>query len=333
MLASGTGDAVLSVDNLSFGDKVQPDALTKLVFGVVADVKGSVSGTGNIRWSPAGVTSDGVFRTAGTDLAAAFGPVTGLSGEIRFTDLLGLKTESAVGTIASINPGIPVENGQVRYQLIGEQRVAVEGGRWPFAGGALILDPTVLDLSTGKERRLTFRVEGVDAAGFLQQFDFSNLNATGTFDGTLPMIFDEKGGRIENGRLTVREGGGTLAYVGEVSKENLGTWGNFAFGALRSLRYEQLNLTLNGPLDGEMVTEIKFAGVSQGQGARSNFLIRRLARLPLVFNVTVRAPFRQLIDSVQSYYDPKRLIERNLPALLEEQRKRGVQPPASETMP
>lgn len=333
VLSTGTGDAVLSVDNLRFDDTLQPDALTRLVFGVVADVKGSVSGTGNIRWSPEGVTSDGVFRTAGTDLAAAFGPVTGLSGEIRFTDLLGLKTESAVGTIASVNPGIPVENGEVRYRLIGEQRVAVEGGRWPFAGGALILDPTTLDLSTGKERRLTFRVEGVDAAGFLQQFDFSNLNATGTFDGTLPMIFDERGGRIEDGRLTVREGGGTLAYVGEVSKENLGTWGNLAFGALKSLRYERLNLTLNGPLDGEMVTEIKFAGVSQGQGATSNFLVRRLARLPFVFNVTVRAPFRQLIDSVQSYYDPSRLIERNLPALLEQQKKAGVQPPASETMP
>lgn len=333
ILASGSGDAVLTVENLRFDDKLQPDALTRLVFGVVADVKGSVSGTGNIRWSPEGVTSDGVFRTAGTDLAAAFGPVSGLSGEIRFTDLLGLKTESAIGTIASVNPGIPVENGEVRYRLIGEQRVAVEGGRWPFAGGAMILEPTILDLSSGKERRLTFRVEGVDAAGFLQQFDFSNLNATGTFDGTLPMIFDERGGRIENGRLTVREGGGTLAYVGAVSRENLGTWGNFAFEALKSLRYERLNLTLNGPLDGEMVTEIRFAGVRQGEGARSNFLIRRLARLPLVFNVTVRAPFRQLIDSVQSYYDPKRLIERNLPALIEQQKKAGVQPPASENMP
>lgn len=332
-LASGTGDAVLSVNDLRFDDRLQPDALTRLVFGVIADVKGSVSGAGNIRWSPDGVTSDGVFRTAGTDLAAAFGPVTGLSGEIRFTDLLGLKTETATGTIAVVNPGIPVEDGEIRYRLIGEQRVAVEGGRWPFAGGALVLEPTILDLSEGKERRLTFRVDGVDAAGFLQQFDFGNLNATGTFDGVLPMIFDERGGRIEDGRLTVREGGGTLAYVGEVSKENLGTWGNLAFGALRSLRYERLNLTLNGPLDGEMVTEIRFAGVSQGEGARSNFLVRRLARLPFVFNVTVRAPFRQLLDSVQSYYDPTRLIERNLPALLREQEQRGVQPSASETKP
>ncbi|MEZ0495656.1 YdbH domain-containing protein [Sphingomonas sp. IW22] len=332
-LGAGSGDAVLAVEDLQFDERLQPDALTRLVYGVIADVRGSVSGTGHIRWSPDGVTSDGVFRTAGTDLAAAFGPVTGLSGEIRFTDLLGLETESGVATIASVNPGIPVENGQVRYRLIGDQKVQVEGGRWPFAGGALTLDPTVIDLSTGKERRLTFHVEGVDAAAFLQQFEFDNLNATGTFDGTLPMIFDERGGRIEDGRLTVREGGGTIAYVGEVSQEDLGTWGNFAFESLKSLRYERLNLTLSGPLDGEMVTEIRFAGISQGEGASSNFIVRRLARLPLVFNVTVRAPFRQLLDSVRSYYEPSRLIERNLPALIEEQRKRDVQSPESESMP
>ena len=76
-------------------------------------------------------------------------------------------------------------------------------------------------------------------------------------------------------------------------------------------------------------------------------IIRRLAKLPFVFNVTVRAPFRELIDSVQSFYDPKRLIERNLPRLMEEQRRRTtgelpaipaplpapVQPPESEKRP
>ena len=50
------------------------------------------------------------------------------------------------------------------------------------------------------------------------------------------------------------------------------------------------------------------------------------------FHGTIRAPFRQLIDSVQSYYDPGRLIERNLPALMEAQEQQGgapaQQPPA-----
>lgn len=355
-LQRGVGAADLDVSGISFDEAFQPAALTRFTYGVIADVKGKVSGAGHIRWTPDGVTSDGKFSTAGTDLAAAFGPVTGLSTEIRFTDLLNL--ESAPGqtaTIAIINPGIPVINGELRYQTLPGSRVAIEGARWPFAGGALALDPTVLDFTESRERRLTFKVSGVDAEQFLQQFDFKNLDATGTFDGTLPMIFDLQGGRIESGTLAVRGGGGSIAYVGEVSQKDLGFWANMAFQALKSIRYRSLAIDMNGPLAGEMITEVRFAGISQGAGAKSNFLIRRLQQLPLVFNVRIAAPFRQLIDSAQSVYDPKRLIERNLPALIRAQDARAqeksvqpgtstdtqtlpeadkpVQPPASEPMP
>jgi hypothetical protein len=140
------------------------------------------------------------------------------------------------------------------------------------------------------------------------------------------MVFDEKGGRIENGRLKVRAGGGTLAYVGEVSQEDTGFWGNLAFQALKSLRYRSLELVMNGPLAGEMVTEVRFEGVGQGEGAKRNFILDRLQKLPFIFNVRIKAPFRGLIDSAASFYDPKRLIQRNLPALLEEQRKRTTPP-------
>jgi len=67
---------------------------------------------------------------------------------------------------------------------------------------------------------------------------------------------------------------------------------------------------MNGPLAGEMVTDVRFAGVSQGAGAKSNFLIRRLQKLPFVFNIRIAAPFRGLLDSAQSFYDPKRLLKR-----------------------
>jgi hypothetical protein len=336
-LGDASGHADLAVPGITFGKGFQPDALTPLTFGVIADVAGVVKGEGHIRWTKAGVSSDGQFSTAGMDLAAAFGPVSGIAGTIRFADLLAL--ESAPGqlvTVKTINPGVPVNDGTIRLQLRAGARVMVEDGRWPFAGGALVLEPTLLDFSQPVERHMTFRVTGVDAAQFLQQFDFKNLDATGTFDGVLPMIFDATGGRIENGRLTVQDKGGTIAYVGEISQKDLGTWGNFAFQALKSLRYRSLGIVMNGPLAGEMITEVKFAGVGQGKGARRNFLFDRLQKLPLVFNVTIRAPFRQLIDSAQSFYDPKRLIARNLPALIEQQKKnasRPVQPPASETVP
>ena len=236
-LSSGAGQADLDVPGLVFAEKdLQPDMLTRLTEGVIANVVGTVTGGARILWSPEGVTSTGTFRTKDMNLAAALGPVGGITTEIRFTDLLALQSAPGqIATIKSINTGIVVSDGVIRYQTLPNARVQVERGSWPFAGGTLTLEPTLLDFSDKQQRNMTLTVKGMEAAKFLQQFDFDNLAATGTFDGQLPMIFDSTGGRIENGALRARSGGGTIAYLGEVSKENLGVWGNLAFQALRSL--------------------------------------------------------------------------------------------------
>ncbi|MFC3786020.1 hypothetical protein GGR90_001811 [Sphingopyxis italica] len=339
-LADGSGSADITVKELRFGEAFQPDQLTSLALGVVANVQGSVVGDGRIEWTADGVTSRGTFATADTSLAAAFGPVTGLTTTLTFDDLIGLK--SAPGQIAKIeeiNPGIPVIDGEIEYRLLGDNRVRIEGGSWPFGGGKLLLHPTTLDFNADKARRLSFDIVGVDAAVFLQNFGFDNINATGVFDGTLPVEFDGLGGRIVGGRIDSRAGGGTLAYVGELSNRNLGVIANFAFGALRSLKYDDLTIILNGDLDGEMVTDIRFGGVGQGEGATRNFLTNQVAKLPLVFNVKIKAPFRQLLTSAKGFYDPSLLVEQNLPALMRAQEEaeaaaRGetvpVQPPESE---
>jgi len=340
--ADGSGFADLQVRELRFHEGFQPDQLTNLALGVVANVQGSVVGDGRIDWSAAEVTSRGTFATADANLAAAFGPVTGLTTTLTFDDLIGLR--SAPGQIArikQINPGIPVLDGEIEYQLLGDNRVRVEGGSWPFGGGQLLLHPTTLDFGAEQTRRLSFDIVGVDAAVFLQSFGFENINATGKFDGTLPVEFSGLGGRIVGGRIDSRAGGGTLAYVGELSNRNLGAIANFAFGALRSLKYDDLTIILNGDLDGEMVTDIRFGGVGQGEGASRNFLTNAVAKIPLVFNVKIKAPFRQLLTSAKGFYDPTLLIEQNLPALMraqeeaeaaEKARSAPVQPPESEPM-
>lgn len=339
-LASGTGHADLKVPELRFNDNFQPDQLSRLALGIVANVQGSVVGDGRIDWSPAGVTSRGTFATANTNLAAAFGPVTGATTTLVFDDLIGLKSApNQTIALAEVNPGIPVTGGEIEYQLLGDNRVRIQGGSWPFAGGRLELHPTTLNFNADQPRRLTFDLVGVDAAIFLQNFGFENINATGKFDGTLPVEFDGLGGRIVNGRIDARDGGGTLAYVGELSNHNLGTIANFAFGALRSLKYDDLTIVLNGDLDGEMVTDIRFGGIGQGQGATQNFITRQVAKLPFVFNIKIQAPFRQLITSAKGFYDPTVYIEQNLGALIQAQQDAEaaaannpppVQPPASE---
>lgn len=331
-LDDSSGRALLATDNLKFDERFQPSLLTPLVLGVFANVDGIVSGDGRIEWDSQNVRSSGRVGTQGMNLAAAFGPVEGLSTQMVFTDLLGLETGPAqIANIASINPGIPALNGTIKYQLLPDQQVQIESGRWPFAGGELVLEPTTLDFGVEKERRLTFRVIGIDAEQFLAGYDFQNLRVTGVFDGTLPMIFNQDGGRIVGGALVSRPGGGEVSYLGELAYEDMGTFANFAFNALRSIRYSSLTIGVGGDLDGEVVTDISFTGLQQGSGAKRNFITKQLARIPIQFNVSVKAEFLKLIGSIRGYYDPGYVAERDLKFLLEQQK--GVPPSAPEDIP
>lgn len=340
-LEPGTGEAVLDVARLEFGRALQPEQLTPITLGVIANVTGSLSGRGVIRWTPDGVKSEGGFRTEGLDMAAAFGPVTGLSGEIALSDLLGLETaQTQTVRVAGINPGILVTGGEIRYRLLPDLRTQIEGGSWPFAGGRLILEPTILDLNEAAERRLTFRVEGLDAARFVAAMEFDNIDATGVFDGELPMVFDKNGGRIVGGRLTAR-GGGTLSYIGQISNEKLPIMGQVAFDALKSLKYNRLEITLDGALDGDVITRIAFAGINQapiaGERAKLPIPVRitGLTGIPFIFNVTITAKFRQLFEMARSFDDPSVLINRMIPQLepVSKDTAQPVQPPESGVPP
>ncbi len=140
-LTSGTGQADLFIDGVTFGPDLQPappashclrpdlarrvvqNGLTCLALGVVSDVGGTVTGTGQINWNPDAVTSRGSFSSTGLDLSAAFGPVGGASGTVVFSDLLGMTTApNQRMRVAAINPGIEINDGEVGFQLINGER-------------------------------------------------------------------------------------------------------------------------------------------------------------------------------------------------------------------
>jgi len=324
-LRTGTGRASLDVPGIRFDKDYQPDQLTRLTTGVVALVNGLVTGRGEIKWDARGATSTGSFGTKDMDFAAAFGPVEGFSSTVNFTDLLGLV--SAPGQVAEANmirTGIDVFDGRIRYQLLPGLQVKVEGGRWPFAGGELVLEETVLDFSKPTAKRLTFRVVGLDAALFIQQMEFSNISATGTFDGIIPMVFDERGGRIVGGSVVARPEGGTLSYIGELTDKQLGVYGKLAFDALKSLRYSKLTIGLDGALEGEFVAAIELDGIARDtalttapsggiSGMVAGRALKQLAKIPFEFNIAVRGPFRSLLATMRSLEDPTNLIQSVLP--------------------
>jgi len=88
----------------------------------------------------------------------------------------------------------------------------------------------------------------------------------------------------------------------------MGAISNYAFQSLRSLNFRQMSVTLNGDLAGEILTRFQIDGVRQGEDASQNFITRRLAKLPVRFNVNVRAEnFYELATMVRTFMDPEAL--------------------------
>ncbi len=303
-LGSGIGNADLFVDGIDFNEKVQPDTLSHLALGVIANARGSVRGKGRIDWNPEDLTSTGAFTTDKFDFAAAFGPVEGVSGTVTFTDLLGIVTAPDQKLkIASINPGIEVTDGVLTFEMNPGYEVEIAGATWPFLDGTLRLLPVHMLIGSDDPLRYTLEVEGLNAARFIEQMELGNLAATGSFDGALPLVFDKDGGHIEGGILRSRAPGGNVSYVGELTYKDLSTLANFAFDSLKSLDYGEMAILLDGDLEGELVTQVKFRSIRQGEKASRNFVTKQIARLPIQFNVNLRAPFYQLITSYRSFYE------------------------------
>lgn len=322
-LGTGIGFADLDVPGIVFDDQMEPGAridqcypnsapsagptgLTCLATGIVALAEGTVTGAGRIDWNPDEVTSSGSFSTDGFDFAAAFGPVQAVSGTIQFSDLLSLTTDGTQSlNIGAIDPGVVVFDGILDFALIDGTLVSLRGGRWPFFGGTMELLPTELNFAVAEERSYIIEMTGVDAAQFIAAMDFSNISASGTFDGYVPLVFDELGnGRITNGLLISRAPGGNVSYVGDLSYEDTGAIANYAFQSLRSLDFNQMMVEMDGPLTGEIITRLLFDGVSQGEDADRNFITEQIAKLPIRFNVNVRASFYELMNDLLRTYDP-----------------------------
>lgn len=314
-LVSSAGHADLDVPGLTFGPDFQPEELTRLTEGIVALVEGTVRGRGRIDWNGAGnVTSTGDFSTQDMDLAAPFGPVQGLTTSIRFTDLLGLETAPGqVAQVDAINPGILVENGVIRYQILPGRLVKIERGEWPFMGGRLILHETVLNFASGRDKRLTFELVGFNAKQFIDSLGFEGLMITGTFDGVLPMIFDESGGRIVGGRLESRTPGGFFRYTG--TKPELGLAAGVAFDLLTDIRYRSMVIRLDGDLAGEFATRFTISEITLGsEGGFLAGLVRGAFRnVPVRVNLAINGPFRALVQMAKGFRDPTAVIAPVMP--------------------
>jgi hypothetical protein len=327
-LSTGAGDAKVLVRGLEFGPRLELFQVSELARGVVENVAGAVEADFLAKWQDEDMKLTGAVTLQNiAATTAGLGQVDGVNGTIQFDDLTQLTTPPGQTlTIAAINPGVPVENGAVKFQMQPQGAVQLEDARFPFAGGVISVDPVKVEIGA-EQSRYTLRVTDLDIGAFLKQQGFDKLNGEGKVSGVLPLVITPLKASIEKGLLEspacpdLNVCGGVILYSGE-PPPNAGA-GALAFDALRAFRFDQLRLEVSGPLDGDLETTILFSGRNEAairpvQGVEQVFA----KRVPFKFNVTVRAPFQQLMRSAKTVTDPMELL-----------RARGLAPPVTPPPP
>jgi hypothetical protein len=291
---------------------VQPEALAPLVAPLlqraqIPSIAGRVEarGSADLEAGTARLALDLALRDVAFESRLA--RVSGLNGTIA---LHGPPLGTAPGqlvSIAVIDPGIPLTDGLLEFQLREGGVLAVHRAEWHWAGGTLAADELLLD-PRAAESRAVLMVRGVDLAALLAQLNVAGLVGSGRIEGELPLVRDGDAIAVGDGVLRAAEGGGTLRYQPTESARALAASRpndlGLAFDALSDFRYELLEAHLTGDLQGDMKIRLHL------RGANPSFQEGR----PVEFNLELEARLADLVRSGLASYRVPEVIEERLRA-------------------
>ena len=281
-------------------------------------MRGDIAVVADIAWTRENIASTARMRLNGVSLSTATIPeVKGARGEIFFDNLFEMTTPPGQQiSIEELDPGIAVTNGRVVFQLLPEERVSIESAEFDFALGTLAMAPATISLGADATR-FEVRLQDIDAANLIQTLKIPDLSVTGRIEGTFPLLLTRRSAFVEHGVLRTREGGGVISYTGNAGANATGV-SRIAFDALREFHYDTLQLTLNGDLNGDVVSSIEFRGRNGGEPIDLTPIVSvpgiggvTVRGVPFDFNVRVTAPFRRLAETAATIVDPGSLIDRS----------------------
>ncbi|MGE0184401.1 MAG: YdbH domain-containing protein [Hyphomonadaceae bacterium] len=330
----GLGRAEVRATDLQFGDTLQPYDITERARGMVENVRGPVTVVAEISWTRDQILGVGLARLNGVSLATATIPVVeDVRGDVYFDNIFELTTAPGQQVrVGLLDPGVAVHNGDVRFQLLDEQRVSIERAEFDFAGGVLAMAPTTISLGAD-ETRFELTLRDVEGSDLLRALRVQDLSVSGRFEGDFPLLLTRRSAFIQNGRLWALDGG-VIAYTGAAGESTDGP-ARVAFDALRQFRYDVLALTLDGDLGGEVISSIEFSGRNTGEAVDLGEIAQvpgfgnvTVRGVPFDFNVRITAPFRRLAQTAATISDPTSLLDRE-----EEEDEDGADEPVDPTAP
>jgi hypothetical protein len=344
-LETGAGSLAVELEGLRFNPRyrndtfqqgLQPADLVPPLRGILADGEGSLLGNARVAWQPGRpLAAEGMFAGAGLGFATAAGPVDGIAGVVSLTDLLNPTTNGPQEVrVAGFNPGVPINDGIVRFELRGDAAFHLLAAEWPFAGGTLSLRPTDIAY-TGGEQRFTLDAREIDLDELMKLTELPNFVVRGTASGELPVIVRDGVAEIVGGRLRVNEGGGLIRYTGpdvtpppppprnwwerqqrrwqgEPTPQGAG----LAIAALRNFEYNVLELSVDGRVTGDLEIGIVLEGHNK----------ELIGGAPFRFNIRARGPVARLLNQIGRLTNPQGYVDMYADEIRDAARQDGSAP-------
>jgi hypothetical protein len=214
---------------------------------------GRVTGTGYVDFN------DIVFDTLNV------GTVTGVNGRINFTDMLALTSApSQKLTIDFMDPGVPMRDGEVLFQIVESTTTKLETAKWPFAGGWLEITPTTFTADRDLET-IIMQAKELQLDQLIEVFQVPDLVAFGTVSGAFPVDIDGANIMLRQAELIADDAGGWLSYQGGALEAAKGQneYADHAFEALKDLDFRVMRLVADGNMIGRILLTANLLGSSE----------------------------------------------------------------------
>ena len=310
-LSDLTGTASLAGRELRFEPgRLQPYDLSDLLRPILPNARGVM--TGNADFTITRGELAGTGNVSFDDLSFdtfRLGAINGVSGNISFSDILDLTTLSdQIVSVETIDPGVPLRNGRIAFQLISGRVLQLQGARWPFAGGELFVAPTSWELG-GKTELVTITADKLELAQLTEALSLKEIKAQGTVSGSFPLEIIGPDAFLRGAVLTADEYGGQLAYVGKGldSAKGYGEFTDHAVDALKALDFDILELRADGNIAGEIIVGLKLLGRNP----------QVLAGQPFEYDISVTSELAQLIRNARSSLSSTVIIDQVKEQILE----------------
>lgn len=287
-MKTARGETVITVEDLVFTPiGLQPNRVSPALKGIIDAADGSLHGAVTFGWGPEELSSIADFefdRISFNGPTRAVTRTRNLTGRVQLTDLLPIAT-NGVQTIKVERvdlDALKLEKGVMDFSMPGDDTFIIDRGEFPWFGGTIGVYEA--KASFAGQAEIPLRAQNIDLKQVLDYVKVEGLTGEGMLSGSLPLIFEEGRARIENGVLR-SEGPGVVRYVGAASEQAAlaGETADVAFDFLRDLRYNSLEVTVDGALDGAL----KFGMIFEGVGDVS---IRNgvLKDVPVIYRVNLQ---------------------------------------------